>query len=298
MPRPPRFSATRPRPAAAGGPRQPGPAKSTGPAGNEAHQHDLAEGPALRMVADARIAAGTQVLEVGPGLGALTAGLLAVGARVVAIERDPGRVAILQKRFAAQVGTGQLTLLSGDALSLTAPMLHPWRVLANPPFSLTAPLVRRWLLDSQPAPIALDLVLQREAAIKLTGGDGVHTRSSVISHLCGTPHVVRHLPRDVVTPASRVDLAVWSHRLGDDAPGAEELVTIDRLLDVAFAGPHTMSEALRGLATGVQLRRQAAEHGWKTNEHPRSVPPSAWRALARLLVTCGRLGPPTRRSRR
>jgi hypothetical protein len=59
-----------------------------------------------------------------------------------------------------------------------------------------------------------------------------------------------------------------------------------------------MSEALRGLATGVQIRRQAAELGWKADEHPRTLSPDAWRSLARLLAGCGRLGPPTRTPRR
>lgn len=268
------------------------------PGCNQAHQHDLAEGPALRLVADARIAPGSLVLEVGPGLGALTAGLLAGGARVVAIERDPGRVATLRQRFTAAVASGQLQLHTGDALRLAPTLEHPWRVLANPPFSLTAPLVRRWLVDSRPAPVALDLLLQREAALKLTGSDGAHTRSSIMSHLCGTPRVVRHLPRDVVTPASRVDLAVWSHRRAEEAPSMDELAAIDRLLDHAFAGPHTMSEALRGLATGVQIRRQAAEQGWRADGHPRALSPDAWRALARLLVSCGRLQPSGRPPRR
>ena len=279
-------------------PRPPRSSVPAAPTGNQAHQHDLAEGPALRLVADARIASGSLVLEVGPGLGALTAGLLAGGARVVAIERDPGRVATLRRRFAAAVASGQLQLLTGDALRLAPALEHPWRVLANPPFSLTAPLVRRWLVDSRPAPVALDLLLQREAALKLTGSDGAHTRSSVISHLCGTPQVVRHLPRDAVTPASRVDLAVWSHRRAEDAPSADELATIDRLLDHAFAGPRTMSEALRGLATGVQIRRQAAEQGWRADEHPRTLSPDAWRALARLVHACGRLQPSGRQARR
>lgn len=266
------------------------------PTPNEAHQHDLAVGPATRMVADARIRADDVVLEVGPGLGALTGALLASGARVVAMERDPQRVSILQQRFAGPLANGQLTLLLGDALKLNPAMSHPWRVLANPPFSLTAPLVRRWLLESQP--LAIDLVLQREAALKLTGADGAHTRTSILAHACGIPRVVRHLPRDVVTPPSRVDLAVWSHRRhapSAGAPSAETLVAIDRLLEIAFAGPHTMSEAMRGLATGIQVRRQASEHGWNPEHHPRTLFPAAWQAFAQLLVSCGRLGPrPTR----
>ncbi len=266
------------------------------PTPNEAHQHDLAVGPATRMVADARIRADDVVLEVGPGLGALTGALLASGARVVAMERDPQRVSILQQRFAGPLANGQLTLLLGDALKLNPAMSHPWRVLANPPFSLTAPLVRRWLLESQP--LAIDLVLQREAALKLTGADGAHTRTSILAHACGIPRVVQHLPRDVVTPPSRVDLAVWSHRRhapSAGAPSAETLVAIDRLLEIAFAGPHTMSEAMRGLATGIQVRRQASEHGWNPEHHPRTLFPAAWQAFAQLLVSCGRLGPrPTR----
>ncbi len=265
-------------------------ARSVPGVANEAHQHDLAAGPAGRMVAEAGITATTVVLEIGPGLGALTVALLASGARVVAIERDTTRVAALQRRFAHEVADGRLTLLAGDALSLMPTLAHPWRVLANPPFSLTAPLVRHWLLESRPAPLALDLILQREAALKLTGSEGGHTRTSVIAHLCGSPRVVRHLPRDVVTPPSRVDLAIWSHRRDPNAPPASDLKATDRLLDVAFAGPHTMTDALRGLATGIQIRRQAAEHGWQASDHPRLVPPPAWLALTRLLLTCGRLG--------
>ena len=267
------------------------------PPPNEAHQHDLAVGPATRMVADARIRADDVVLEVGPGLGALTGALLASGARVVAIERDPQRVSILQQRFAGPLASGQLKLLLGDALKLNPAMSQPWRVLANPPFSLTAPLVRRWLLESQP--LAIDLVLQREAALKLTGADGAHTRTSILAHICGIPRVVRHLPRDVVTPPSRVDLAIWSHRRHAPSAGtpsaealsAEALIAIDRLLEIAFGGPHTMSEAMRGVATGIQVRRQASEHGWNPEHHPRTLQPAAWQAFAHLLVSCGRLGP-------
>lgn len=289
MPRPPRP----PRPHSAS-PSQTG-ARSV-PSGNEAQQHDLTEGHATRLVQEAAIPAGRTVLEVGPGLGALTAALLAGGAHVVAIERDPRRVAHLRQRLADHLATKALTLLSGDALQLTPAMPQPWEVLANPPFNLTAPLVRRWLLEVQPAPVAIHLILQREAAHKLTGGDGTQTRSSIIARLTGTPHVVRHLPREAVTPASRVDLAVWRHRRDPDAPAPGELVTIDRLLDVAFAGPRSMGEALRGLATGVQIRRQGSEHGWHADDHPRTLAPAAWRALARLLVQCGRLGGPVRRA--
>jgi 23S rRNA (adenine-N6)-dimethyltransferase len=259
-------------------------------AGNQAHQHDLSAEVAAMVVRSAVIGRDERVLEVGAGHGALTACLLTAGAHVVAVERDPERSASLRRRFAAALGDGRLTILEGDALRIAPTLTDPWRVLANPPFSLTAPLVRRWLLEDRPAPVAIDLVLQREAALKLTGSAGAHTRSSVIAHLCGTPRIPHLLPRTAVTPPSRVDLAVWCHRRSPDAPPPDELMTIDRLLESAFAGPRTMSEALRGLATGIQIRRQAQEHGWHPDDHPRALGPAAWRSFARLLSSCGRLG--------
>ncbi len=269
-------------------------------------QHDLHPGMAKRIVRSAGVRAGDRVYEIGPGLGALTHELLTMGATVLAVERDPARLMHLESRFAAVLKTGQLRLSSGDARRFRPHFDGPWAVVANPPFALTAELVRRFLLDAQ-RPLALDLVLQRETALKLTGyvppprvvnagprpmpGDGQpgHTRSSVLSWLVGNPAMRFVIPRDAVTPPSRVDLALWSLTVVPDAPAPEELIAVDRLLAVAFAGPHTVADALRPVATAVQIRRQAAEHGWQPGAHPRTVQPAAWLAFAKLLTLCGKL---------
>jgi 16S rRNA A1518/A1519 N6-dimethyltransferase RsmA/KsgA/DIM1 with predicted DNA glycosylase/AP lyase activity len=258
------------------------------PPPNEAHQHDLSPVAAATVVAQATLSAKTPVLEVGPGLGALTADILKTGATVLAIERDPQRVEHLKKRFASALTQQQLTLLCGDAARVLPTMPASWQVIANPPFSLTSTLVRRWLLTAQP-PLAMTLVLQKEAAEKLTGVELGHTRTSILSHLVGKPVIAHHLPRNAVTPPSRVDLAVWCFRRHAQIPHQELLLSVDRLLAIAFAGPRTLREALRSVATSVQLRRQAAAHGWFLDDHPRTVTPAAWIDLAQLLLTCGKL---------
>jgi hypothetical protein len=96
------------------------------------------------------------------------------------------------------------------------------------------------------------------------------------------------LPREATVPASRVNLAVWRFRRSAEAE-PRDLAAVDRLLERAFAGPHTVAEALRGIASAVQLRRQGAEHGWDPQRPVREVPPPAWLPLARLLVMCGKL---------
>ncbi len=133
-----------------------------------AQQHDLIPAAAARILDIVRVRPGETVVEVGAGLGALTAGMLAAGATVHGIERDPQRLAHLTTRFAEAIAAGRLFLHGGDALRWRARLPAGWRVVANPPFNLTAPLVHRWLIEEAEPPIAIDLVLQREAAQKLT----------------------------------------------------------------------------------------------------------------------------------
>ena len=74
------------------------------PGDNDAQQHDLHPAAAQRVITASGQATGEQVLEVGAGLGALTAVMLARGATVHAIERDEARVTTLRARFAAELG--------------------------------------------------------------------------------------------------------------------------------------------------------------------------------------------------
>ena len=184
-----------------------------------------------------------------------------------------------------------MTVLDGDALRLRPALPPGWRVLANPPFNLTAALLRGWLLETRPGgpPRAIDLLLQREAARKLCASPGAETRSSVLVRLVGNARLAAHLGRNDVEPPSRVDLAVWSLRRMGDALEPEDLALVDRVLEHAFAGPHTVRDALRGVATVVQIKRQARERGWNPESHPRLLAPDDWRSLAAVLAKSGML---------
>jgi 23S rRNA (adenine-N6)-dimethyltransferase len=256
-------------------PRRPEPPAEAGP-----QQHDLDPVVAARFVSGTRVRAGETVLDAGAGLGAITAELVAAGCQVTAAERDPQRLAELRRRFSGM----PVTVVDADLRSWDPGFVGPWRVVANPPFQLTAGLVRLWILGDRP-PHSLDLVLQRETAEKLSAPG---TRSGALLACAGQATFVARLDRAATSPPSRVDLAVWRFRR---APAADPagLRAVDALLVRAFAGPRTVTEALRGIASAVQLRRQGAEHGWNPQGHPREVPPQAWLPLARLLAMCGKL---------
>jgi len=252
------------------------PADQSGP-----QQHDLRPEIAARFVVGTRVKPGERVLDAGAGLGAITAELLDLGAQVTCAEFAPERLQELHRRFAGR----DVEIVSADLNSWDPGFVGPWRVVANPPFNLTATLVRGWILGPRP-PHALDLILQHETAEKLSAPG---TRSGALLACAGQATFVARLPREATSPPSRVNLAVWRFRRDHDAQ-PRDLLAVDRLLERAFAGPRTVSEALRGLATAVQLRRQGSENHWDPQGHPREVPPQAWLPLARLLAMCGKLG--------
>lgn len=100
--------------------------------------HRLDDQWAARLVAFAEIRPGDLVLDVGAGTGAITHQLVNAGARVVAVELHPGRVADLRTRFA----TAPVKVVRADAHDLYLPRRR-FKVVANPPFGASIALVRR-----------------------------------------------------------------------------------------------------------------------------------------------------------
>ncbi len=119
--------------------------------------------------------AGT-VAEIGAGLGALTAPLLARAARVLAVERDRDLLPILAERFAADLAGGRLTLLEADAkavdyAALLAAEPRPHVVAGNLPYQLTGPLLERSVALGPSLDRAVFLV-QLEVADRLAARPG------------------------------------------------------------------------------------------------------------------------------
>jgi 23S rRNA (adenine-N6)-dimethyltransferase len=139
---------------------------------------------------------GELVLDLGAGDGALTAPLVAAGARVVAVELHPGRVAALRERFA---GAG-ITVVQCDLGDLRLPR-RPFRVVANPPYQLSTDLVRM-LLGSDRL-LSADLVLQRAVVRRLVERPPRARQARRYRLEAGMA-----LPRSAFRPPPRVDSAV------------------------------------------------------------------------------------------
>lgn len=142
---------------------------------------------------------GELVLDVGAGHGALTAHLVAAGARVIAVELHPGRAQRLRERFVDD----PVTVVETDLTSLRLPN-RPFRVVANPPFAGSGALLRLLLARGSHLQAA-DLVLQRAVVRRYTDGrvPGVTRRLRDYDVRRG-----RLLPRRAFQPPPHVDAAV------------------------------------------------------------------------------------------
>ena len=170
-------------------------------------QHFLrSAGLAAEIVASAGVRQGELVVEIGAGFGRLTAPLRGAGARVVAVELDPGLAGSLRRRY----GGDQVTVVESDFLAL-APPAEPHRVVGNVPFAITTPILRRLLDDPVSALVRADLIVQDGLVRKRAA-----TRPSTLMALRWQPwwqlQAERHLPAACFDPPPRVDAALLAIR--------------------------------------------------------------------------------------
>ena len=156
---------------------------------------------------------GCDVLEVGPGPGGLTRGLLACGARhVLAIEKDPRALPALEQ--IADAYPGRLTVITGDALQID-PLAHltpPIRVAANLPYKVGTELLIRWLTPKDWPPFwqSLTLMFQREVAERIVArpGSKAYGRLALLAQWRADAQIVMSLPPEAFVPAPKVHSAV------------------------------------------------------------------------------------------
>ena len=173
-------------------------------------QNFLADPDVLQAILDlAEAGPQTRVLEIGPGLGILTGGLLDAGAAVTAVELDTALGAYLRTRFAEAITAGRLRIIEGDALDLelAALVAGPYRVVANLPYHITSPILHR-LLGGEPHPDRLVLMVQAEVGDRIAAPPGRMSYLSVFVQYHATVRVALRVPPEAFEPAPKVGSAV------------------------------------------------------------------------------------------
>lgn len=200
------------------------------------------------------------VLEVGPGPGGLTRGLLVEGARhVLAIEKDPRCIAALDE--IAAIYPGRLTTLNADALQVDVATLltPPVRVVANLPYNVGTELLIRWLTPAIWPPFwqSLTLMFQREVAERIVAKprSAHYGRLALLAQWRCDAKIVMHLPPEAFTPAPKVHSAVVHlTRLEQPRYPADE-AKLTRLTMMAFGQRRKMlRSSLKGMGADIEDR--------------------------------------------
>lgn len=230
---------------------------------------------------------GSDVLEVGPGPGGLTRGLLAEGARrVLAIEKDARCLPALAE--IADAYPGRLQVIEGDALAVDALALltPPIKVVANLPYNVGTELLIRWMTPEHWPPYwdSLTLMFQREVAERIVAkpGSKAYGRLALMVQWRADAKIALHLPPEAFTPPPKVSSAVVhitrldAPRYPADARVLERLVAAGfnqrrKMLRASLKGQHPQIEALLE-ASDIAPTARAEEIGLE-----------AWCRLARAL---------------
>ena len=162
-----------------------------------------------RIVEAAGVGPGTGVLEVGAGLGVLTAALLAAGARVTSVEKDPALQPLLRERFGADP---DFELVCGDALALDFAALFAagrTHLVSNLPYSVGSRVVVEAATCAHP-PERMALLLQKEVCQRFAAPEGSAERgaASVWVQRLYDARLVRDVPPSCFVPRPEVTSSV------------------------------------------------------------------------------------------
>ena len=202
---------------------------------------------------------GADVLEVGPGPGGLTRGLLVEGARrVLAVEKDARCLPALAE--IAAIYPGRLAVINADALGLDvlSHLTPPVKVVANLPYNVGTELLVRWLTPAVWPPFwqSLTLMFQKEVAERIVARPGTdhYGRLALLAQWRCDARIVMTLPPEAFTPAPKVHSAVV-HLTA--LPGPRYPADPKVLERVVAAGFNQRRKMLRASLRGVHPRIEA-----------------------------------------
>jgi 16S rRNA (adenine1518-N6/adenine1519-N6)-dimethyltransferase len=168
-------------------------------------QHFLVDERAVERILSLVEVSGRRVLEVGPGKGVLTRGLLDRGAVVIAVEIDPVLVEELRGTFAPEIADGSLQLIEGDAVKVELPPFE--LVVSNLPYSISSPMTFR-LLDTGFSEAIL--MFQAEFADRMAAriGTPASGRLTVMVQTYAEVKKCVHIPPNAFSPRPQVHSTV------------------------------------------------------------------------------------------
>ena len=222
-------------------------------------------GTVRKIVRNAGVQAGEQVLEIGPGLGSLTLALLEAGAQVSAVEIDPPLAQALPTTAQARFPEAKLQVFTADALTIAGPEsidgATPTRLVANLPYNVAVPIVLT-VLEKLPSIQTVLVMVQAEVADRLaaTPGNKIYGVPSAKVAWYASARRTLTIGRNVFYPVPNVDSALVKIERRPHPDTAATREQVFAVIDAAFAQRRkTLRQALAGLAGSAGAAQEALE---------------------------------------
>ncbi len=250
-----------------------------------------------RIAVAAELTKEDTVLEIGPGLGALTHQLAERAGRVVAVELDQRLIPVLREQFADQP---HVSFVHGDILELSpAALIQPqlpqktgaasdateYKVVANLPYYITSAVIRHILEHPDSRPTLAVLLVQREVAQRIVALPGDMSLLAVSVQFYARPRVLHSVPAGAFLPAPKVDSSVV--RLDLHQRPAVPDVDPTQFFRIVRAGFGQRRKQLRNsLSAGLSCKKEDADlwlnaAGVEPSRRPQTLSIAEWGELTR-----------------
>lgn len=198
------------------------------------------------------------VLEVGPGLGFLTARLAKKAGRVVAVELDDKLAEVLKTGLLAQ-GIKNVEVVNEDILELliTNYELRNYKIVANLPYNITSIFLRKFLSEAEIRPELMVLMLQKEVTERICAKAGKMSLLAVSVQFYAQPEIMLVVPKEDFWPEPEVDSAIIKLKAKSEKRKVNQREFF-RLVKFGFSAKRKMLK--NNLAAGLKISQQEAEN--------------------------------------
>lgn len=220
------------------------------------------------------------ILEIGPGLGALTLPLLKKVQRLTAVEIDRDLQKYLMEHPATQ---GKLSLIPADALTLDYSQFDAHlRIIGNLPYNISTPLLIH-LLNYCVSIEDMHFMLQKEVVERIAASPGAKNYgrlSVIIQYYCEVEHLF-NVPPEAFEPAPKVDSAIVRLTPYQNSPFDEvDKASLERIVASSFAMRRkTLNNNLKGIVSAAELQQL----GIDSSKRPEQISVAEYVQLAKFI---------------
>ncbi len=204
-----------------------------------------------KIVASAKLDPSETVVEIGPGLGSLTLGLLEAVEHVIAVEIDAKMAAAIEQTVAKRAAGRKFSLVTQDAMKVTELPAAPTALVANLPYNISVPVLLHFIERFPTLRHGLVLV-QSEVAHRLAAPKGSKIYGGPSAKLAwwADANLAGNVSRSIFWPIPNVDSSLVYFAKRDEPMGSEELrLKTFAIIDAAFSQRRkTLRQALAEFA--------------------------------------------------